>query len=185
MLLSLAGGRVAAEPMAFYAPPEQSKASMLIDGENALTITGVFATSTARLRFDTETSTLSDFQFAVRTTGLTTANAEQDTELTGSKVFNSSEFPEISFKQTAPAVYADDQDTAVVAGILTAHGISKPISIDVKIERVGPNSVGDDTATVSMVGHIKRSDFQLGTDTTPQKYGDIITLKLDMEAIKN
>lgn len=76
--------------------------------------------------------------------------------------FDVAKFPTASFKSTAVAPAGEGK--LKVDGDLTLHGVTKPVSLDVTINKVGesPGGKGGTTAGFDASTTIKRSDFGLG-----------------------
>jgi polyisoprenoid-binding protein YceI len=77
------------------------------------------------------------------------------------------------------------QNTAKVTGNLTLHGVTKPVTLDVTLNKVGTNMMKLQTAGFSAKTVIKRSDFGiLAYLSTPGNVllGDEVTLDIESEA---
>ena len=76
--------------------------------------------------------------------------------------FDVAKFPTASFKSTAVAPAGEGK--LKVDGDLTLHGVTKPVSLDVTINKVGesPGGKGGTTAGFDASTTVKRSDFGLG-----------------------
>lgn len=94
--------------------------------------------------------------------------------------FDAAKFPTATFKSTK--VDVTSADTAKVTGDLTIKGITKPIVLDVKLNKIGENFKGQTVAGFSAKGELKRSDFNAGAYAPG--VSDEIKLKITVEAIK-
>ncbi len=106
-----------------------------------------------------------------------TANAKRDEHLEGPDFFNAKQFPTIAFKSNK--ITKVDDDHYDVEGMLTLHGVSKPIAV--QLERTG-------TARTPMTGKItgyatefkiKRSDYGMKLMVGP--IGDEVLLIVSLE----
>lgn len=83
-----------------------------------------------------------------------------DAELAGPAWLDAGRFPQIVFKSTLIA--PTGPDTANVTGDLTLHGVTKPVTLDVKFNGgYGPNEMdpGGSRIGFSAQGKLKRSEF--------------------------
>jgi polyisoprenoid-binding protein YceI len=118
------------------------------------------------------------FQIASMVTGL----PELDKHLKGKLFFDVEQFPTATF--VSDKVDVTSQNTAKVHGMLTLHGVSKPVILDVTLNQVGKNPVTDKmTAGFSAKTKIKRSDF--GMNTLSPALGDEVNLDVEAEAFKS
>ena len=76
------------------------------------------------------------FDITAKTESIDTGNAKRDTHLKSPDFFSAKEFPNISFKSTS--VKSAGENKYEVAGDLTLHGVTKPITVT--IEKVGQSN---------------------------------------------
>ena len=74
---------------------------------------------------------------SIKTESLQTQFAPRDKDLKGADWFNVTEFPEMTFVGT-DFVKKDDH-TGTVTGKLTLHGVTKPVTLNVVVNKVGQN----------------------------------------------
>ena len=101
-----------------------------------------------------------------------------DEHLKGKDFFDVDQFPEATFVSTS--VDVTGKDTAKVTGTLTLHGVSKPIVLDVKLNKIGTNMMNKKTAGFSATTTIKRSDF--GISAYLPALGDDVKVSIESEA---
>ncbi|MET4677187.1 MULTISPECIES: YceI family protein [unclassified Luteibacter] len=113
------------------------------------------------LVYDEAAPTKSTVEVTLPLSGLDTFVPKLDEHLKSADFLDAAKYPNITFKSTK--VVSAGKDKLKVTGDLTAHGVTKPVTLDVTLNKVGPHpmmkvqSVGfDATAT------IKRSDFGVG-----------------------
>lgn len=98
----------------------------------------------------------------VKIADVVTGLPELDKHLMGPQFFDVSKFPEATF--VSNKVVVTGKDTAKVTGQLTLHGVSKPVTLNVTLNQVGPNPITNNmTAGFTATTTIKRSDFGMGT----------------------
>jgi polyisoprenoid-binding protein YceI len=100
-----------------------------------------------------------------------------DTELAGPRYFNAERHPAITFVSTAVA--ADPDGKGKLTGDLSFMGVTKPVTLDVVFNGVGPGMMGAGTRLgFSGTGKIKRSDF--GFEAAKAFAGDDVALDLEV-----
>lgn len=101
-----------------------------------------------------------------------------DEELRGKDMFNVAEHPSITFKSTKLEQSAPNRGT--ITGDLTFRGVTKPVTLDVTLNGVGPHPMNKkQTLGFSANGVIKRSDF--GASQWLPMVGDNVQLIIETE----
>jgi polyisoprenoid-binding protein YceI len=95
------------------------------------------------------------------------------------KFLETEKFPTIEFKSTKITRTGDK--TATLAGDLTLHGVTKPITLDVTLNNVGTNPMmaTQKDAGFTITGSLKRSDF--GMAAFIPMVGDEIALTIEVD----
>jgi polyisoprenoid-binding protein YceI len=102
-----------------------------------------------------------------------------DEHLQGKDYFNTDQFPTIVFKSTG--ITKTGTDTGKMTGNVTLLGVTKPMTLDVKLNKKGFNEFAKAAAVgFSATGTIKRSDF--GMKTLVPLVSDDVTLRIEVEA---
>ena len=146
-----------------------------------------FGFSTFRGRFDRTSGTIvldlakktGNADVTIDATSISTGVAKLDEELKGANFFDTAKYPAITFK--ARNFGFDGERLAAVNGDLTIHGVTKPVTLQVKnflckdhpMKKV-PACGADAFAT------IKRSEF--GVSTYSPNVGEEVTLEIQVEA---
>ncbi|HRE31665.1 MAG TPA: YceI family protein, partial [Candidatus Berkiella sp.] len=74
-----------------------------------------------------------------------------------------------------------DQQIKKVHGQLTLHGVTKPITLMVKLNKIGNNPITDKPSIgFSATAQLKRSDFEI--TTMLPGVGDGVNLSIEIEA---
>lgn len=106
---------------------------------------------------------------------------ELDKHLKGTLFFDVAKYPTATF--VSNKVELTGKDSAKVLGTLTVRGVSKPITLNVKLSKTGVNPVTDKpTVGFSATTTLKRSDF--GITTLPGGLGDEVKIDIEAEAFK-
>lgn len=177
-----------AEEAKYYVPPTQFNAAFQVMDQGFSNLFGLFRNGTAVFLFDSGSKTVSRVKIALEAASLTTSNREAAIELTN--LFEPRAYPEIAFLAAAPASFKDGR--AEIKGTLTIHGQSKPATFEATLNQVGKSSAGGglwdkegETVGLSLRGSFKRADFAMGdAPEMPGRFGDAITLMIEMQAIR-
>jgi polyisoprenoid-binding protein YceI len=114
----------------------------------------------------------------IRAAGISSGFAPMDREFHGATLFDVAAFPEIKF--TSTALTRTSADAGTMTGNLTIKGITKPVSLAVKLNGAGPHPMTKKPAVgFSATGTLKRSDWGL-TRSVPA-VGNEITLAIEAE----
>ncbi|UDF04194.1 YceI family protein [Asticcacaulis sp. AND118] len=142
--------------------------------------TGKFMNAVGTLVLDEANPAASSVEVSFAIDGLNTGVAALDEHLKKPDFFDAAKYPTATFKSTK--VEVSGKDTAKVTGDLTIHGVTKPVTLDVKLNKIGANMKGVKTAGFSATGQIKRSDFGIGAYVPA--VSDEISLVITSEANK-
>ncbi|WP_296055403.1 YceI family protein [uncultured Amphritea sp.] len=131
------------------------------------------------LVFDKENIENSKVEITIATASVNTFHAKRDEHLSSPDFFNAAEFPEMTFSSTAITRTGDN--TATLTGDLTLMGVTKPVNLDLTINKVGEHPFNKkQVAGFTASGTIKRSDY--GMKYGAPMIGDDIALRLELEA---
>jgi polyisoprenoid-binding protein YceI len=119
---------------------------------------GDFSKPTGTAFFDSKNPSADAVDITISTASVTTTNATLDGELKSADWFDAATYPTIHFKSTQ--VVPTGPASADVTGDLTLHGVTKPVTLKVKLYGSGVNMM-DKHFTVGFHAstEIKRSDF--------------------------
>jgi polyisoprenoid-binding protein YceI len=144
-------------------------------------ITGRFDQVESEFNLDTADLTQSNVSVTIPVASISTGVEKLDQHLLGADFFNAEQFPTATFKSTG--VTAAGEGKLAVVGDLTIHGVTRPVVMDVTVNKIGEHPM----AKVPAAGFdarfaIKRSDFGLGAYVPV--VGDEVTLYITVEARK-
>jgi polyisoprenoid-binding protein YceI len=104
-------------------------------------------------------------------------------ELAGSDYFDAAKYPTATFKSTHVERGATP-DKLKVTGDLTMHGVTKPVTLDVDVVKVGEHPMRKAPAAgFTATATIKRSDF--GVTKYVPAVGDDVKIHIVTEAIES
>jgi len=143
--------------------------------------TAQFGKVEGTLEFDQAHPTKSSVNVTIPLASVNSNVPKLDEHLQGEDFFDSAKFPDATFKSTKVEQGAA-KDKLKVVGDLTLHGVTKPVTLDVTINKVGEHpmrkaaAAGFDASTT-----IKRSDF--GISKYVPMVSDDIKIHITSEAI--
>ena len=145
---------------------------------------GRFNNVSGAFTLDAKGPEASTFQVALDVASIDTNDAKRDEHLKGPDFFNAGEFPVITFKSTKVAPKKTDTGiTLEVAGDLTLHGVTKPVTLELQKLGEGPGPGGNDFRTgFSGTAKLKRSDFGMTNMVGP--VGDEVAITISIEGIR-
>ncbi len=117
----------------------------------------------------------------IHTSEIVTGIPKLDEHLKSADFFDVAQFPTATF--VSNKVDVTGTDTAKVTGILTLHGVSKPVTLDVKLNKNGVSPITQ-KQTLGFTGStiLKRSDF--GISKYLPGLSDDVQLEIEAEATK-
>ncbi|MGH8084711.1 MAG: YceI family protein [Lysobacter sp.] len=122
--------------------------------------TAHFGDADGTLVYDADNVAASSVEVTLPLSGLNSYTAKFDEHLRSSDFFDAAAFPVATFKSTK--VEAAGEGKLKVTGQLTIKDISKPVVLDVTLNKVGENMGGQPAVGFDATTTIKRSDFSVG-----------------------
>lgn len=142
------------------------------------TPSGKFMSVDGEVTLDEANPAASSVKVTVDVNGINSGVAKLDEHLKTPDFFDVAKFPTATF--TSTKVTPTGKDTAKVDGNLTLHGVTKPVTLDVKLNKLGENMMKLKTAGFTASTTIKRSEF--GITTYVPNLGDDVKIEIESEA---
>lgn len=142
-------------------------------------ITGRFDQVSGEFELVPENLAKSRISVEIPITSMSTGVAKLDTHLQGPDFFDAEKFPTASFKSSMVHVVSEKE--LHVMGNLTIHGVSKPVTLNVTVNKMAEHpmrkipAAGFDASVT-----IKRSDFGIGAYVPA--VSDEVTIRITLEA---
>ena len=131
-------------------------------------------------RFDPADPTKSSVTVTIPVSSIDTGVAKLDTHLKTDEFFDVARYPTATFKSTR--VERSGEHGLKVTGDLTLHGVTKPVVLDVVVNKVGQHPMaGRAAAGFDASATIKRSDF--GISNYVPNVSDEIRLSISTETM--
>lgn len=97
--------------------------------------------------------------FSIQVNSINTDDEKRDGHLKSPDFFDAEKYPTITFKSTS--FKKADEKTYKLAGQLTMHGVTKPVTFDVKYNGTAKDPYGNTKAGFRASTVVKRSDFNI------------------------
>jgi polyisoprenoid-binding protein YceI len=165
----------------FEVDPVHSSLIFQIEHMGIANFYGRFNSVNGEYSLDEASPANSQFNFTVKADGVDTANQKRDGHLKSADFFNVAEYPTITFKSTKVEKAADRH--LKVTGDLTLHGVTKPVTADVKLFPVKEMQQGA-KGGIETTFTIKRSDFGMNYGVSQGALGDAVTITVAIEAAR-
>lgn len=132
-----------------------------------------------QLTIDKDHPQQSKVKVIIKIDDIVTGIPELDKHLKGKLFFDTKQFPTATF--VSNRVEVTGKDKAKVYGMLTLHGVTKPITLNVVLNKAGINLLNDrETVGFSATASLKRSDY--GIKALIPEVGDDVDLEIEAEA---
>ena len=114
-----------------------------------------------------------------------TNNDKRDEHLRSSDFFNVQQFPEITFDSTRCTVSNTPEGGIVyqVTGNLTIHGVTKPITLNLRMLGEGTGPYGDQRTGFLCQIEFKRTDFGMNNLLEKNLVGDAVGVTVSFEGV--
>ncbi|HSU49136.1 MAG TPA: YceI family protein [Segetibacter sp.] len=123
------------------------------------------------------------FELTAKTASIDTRVEQRNNHLKSADFFDVDKYPEMTFKSTS--LKKNGKDTYKLSGNLTLHGITNPVTMNLKYRGVTQNPMSKaTTAGFQLDGVIKRSDFNVGPGFPAPMLSDEVRIKADGEFIQ-
>ena len=142
-----------------------------------------FQTFTGTLMLDTEDFTKSSVDVTIPIESIYTGVDKFTTHLKSPDFFNLEANPNAVATYRSRKVTKVDEDSLTVDGDLTLNGVTKPVSLDVTVNKIGAHPMTKNQAAgFDATATIKRSDFNLGYAVP--NVGDEVKIEITTEVQK-
>jgi polyisoprenoid-binding protein YceI len=142
-------------------------------------ITGRFDNVEGTIVYDPADVAASSVEFTVPIETVSSGVKEMDAHFQRDDLFDAAQFPTATFRSTSVA--AAGEGRLRVTGDLSIHGVTRPASFDVTVNKIGEHPMAKvPAAGFDAVGTIKRSDF--GVDKYVPNIPDEVTIRVSTEA---
>jgi len=181
LLLPLA---LQAAPAKFVVDEEHFSMSFEIMHVGYAPVMGMFRDVEGEFEYDEETGELSSGKLMFKAASVFTNHEKRDDHVRNKDFLNAGAHPDITFVVTGFEKTGDN--TGTVTGDLTLLGQTRPVDIDVTLNKAAEYPFGHEEYTLGISAEtvIKRSDWGMTYGVDNGMVGDEVTLRFGFEAIK-
>ena len=150
-------------------------------------VQGRFDRFEGKIRFDPTHPEKTTVEGTVDVASINTNVKERDEDLRSKRFFDVEHYPKITFVSTGVTNIDAGMKTAKLHGILTMHGVEKPVVMDVSYYGAGADPWGNRRAGFSARTTISRTDFGLSWNETLETggllVGDDVQIEIQVEGL--
>jgi len=187
LLAGMSAAQARAQASDWKIDPAHSEADFSIKHMAISTVHGSFHAVSGMLRLDPNDVAKSSVEATIDVNSVDTGVAARDNHLKSPDFFETAKYPTMTFKSTAVSKAGDHYN---LAGILTLHGVSKPVVLS--LETPSKEQVGMDGKSVhrgfTATTTINRKDFGLNWNGTLKSgdtaIGDDVKIEIDIDAVR-
>ena len=155
--------------------PNHTRVTFGVSHMGFTTYYGDFTKPSGTVMLDPKMPDASRFDVTVATDSVMVPNDKLLGELKSDQWLDAAKYPEVTYKSTK--VVRTGPDTAKVTGDFTLHGVTKPLTLDVRFNGAGTNPLDKAyTAGFDATGRIRRSDY--GVKTYVPLIGDEVDIRI-------
>jgi polyisoprenoid-binding protein YceI len=143
-------------------------------------VRGEFGNVRGTILFDDENPADTRIDATIDATTINTRVAARDEDLKSASFFDVARYPEIAFRSTS--VRASGGNRFSVAGDLTMHGVTRPVTLDVEATPPVKDGRGNERRGAEATTKLSRKEFGVSAD--PGAVGDEVRVTIDLEAVR-
>ncbi|WP_208984519.1 YceI family protein [Stappia sp. TSB10GB4] len=144
---------------------------------------GLFLKGEGSFTYDENTRELSDLSVAIETASVFSNDERRDGHLRSDDFLSADAHPRITFRMTDAR--AETEATGTVIGDLTLRGVTRPVTLNVTLNKIGPYPFGDTHVVgISARTVLRRSDFGMIYAVENGFVGDEVDIRIDLEAVR-
>jgi len=162
--------------------PSHTTVAFLVEHVGFARTLGRFTEVEGEFAWDPDTRELSDVRIVVATASVATDDAARDKHVRSEDFLSVKAHPEMVFELSGPV--AVDADGTRLDGTLTLRGQTRPLALDVTLNKSDTYPFGHEKATlgISARGALARSDYGMEYAVANGLVGDEVELLIETEA---
>ncbi|MES2297728.1 MAG: YceI family protein [Pseudomonadota bacterium] len=179
-LLMLCAGAATSAPLTYTITSKLSRVNLSIEHQGFIQLSGTLKITPGSFVFDQQDWSKSSISVSLPTKTLNMGDDLWNSQLRGdsswAKLFNTQY---ITFRSTR--VERSDATHGLMHGELTMAGVTKPVTLQMRVNKIGRNEVSEYQAIgITATSTVKRSQF--GLDAYSDLVGDDLAVQIQMEA---
>ena len=149
-------------------------------------VTGRFAKFGGQVVYDADAPAASSVSAEIDANSITTMNERRDGHLKSPDFFDTAKFPTLTF--TSTKVTPGANGSFKVEGMLTMHGVAKPVTLDTSFLGAGPGTGGAARIGFEATTSVNRKDYGVLWNKTLDQggtmLGDDVRIAIDIEGVE-
>ena len=179
--LCIASAATAASAATWAIDPAHTNVQFSVRHMMLSNVTGEFGKVSGSIQGDQAAAASAVIEATIDASSINTREPKRDEHLKSPDFLDVAKYPTITFK--SKKIEPAGAGSFKVTGDLTLHGVTRPVTLNVVFNGVGPGLMGAGTRMgFSGVGRIKRSEFNV-TGGRPWA-GDDVDLQFDVEFVR-
>ena len=179
----LAGTAAGSEPAQYSLDPVHTRVIFAIDHAGFSKAVGTVSGSIGQLRFDPEDWTRATLQASVPLARIDLGDAGWNKATLAKNLLNVEDYPTAAFVSTRVEPLAPNR--ASVYGMLTLHGVSREVVLDVTLNAAKRHPLPPFRRTVGFSATAMLSRKEFGIDAWASVIGDAVELRIEAEATRS
>ncbi len=182
--MALSSTAAIAEPQTYVIDDEHFSMAFEIMHIGYAPVMGMFRDVEGQFEYDEEEKQLTSGKLTFKSKSVFTNHDKRDDHLRNEDFLDSGKFPDIIFEVTGFETTGDN--TGVVTGDLTLLGQTRPMDVDVTLNKSAKYPIGhkDYTLGLSAEATLNRSDWGMTYGIENDLVGDEVRLRFGLEAIR-
>ncbi len=165
----------------YKADPVHSSNAFRIKHANIAEFYGRFNDISGEYTLDSAKPEACKFEFEIKTASVDTRVEARDKHLRSAEFFDAEKYPNITFKSSKVRKAGDN--VYEVAGDLTLHGVTKPLTVRIELTGAGPAMRGEFRSGLETKFTIDRRDY--GMKGFPGMLGDEVLIAVAIEGVRS
>ena len=165
--------------------PSHSRIGFVARHAMVTKVRGSFEEYTGTAAIDGANPSASTLDVDIKAASINTRNADRDAHLRSADFFDVETYPTIDFVSTGVRYEGGD---FLVDGVLTMHGVTKPVTFELEFGGFGTDQWGNFKAGATATTVVNREDFGLTWNAALETGGflvaDKVVLEFEVSAIK-
>jgi polyisoprenoid-binding protein YceI len=165
--------------------PTHSRVEFAVKHMGIATVRGTFDEFEGTLEVGSDLAS-SRARGSVKVASIDTNDDQRDEHLRSADFFEAERYPQITFESTR--IEPVDNDTSLVFGNLTMHGITNEIKVEIVLQGTDVDPWGNERVGLEAVSVLKRSDYDMkfnqALGSGNALVGDKVSISLDISAVR-
>ncbi|HJS80995.1 MAG TPA: YceI family protein [Vitreimonas sp.] len=175
-----AAGAAHAEPVTYTLDPAHTQVAFTIERFGFNNVLGRFETVSGEVVLDQANPAASSVHAVIQVGSVDSSNDTRDEHLRGERWLNATQFPTMEFRSTSVRITGENR--AEVIGDLTLLGQTHPVTLDVRLNRMGPLPNNQrQAAGFTATGTLQRSAW--GSTGAAQLIGNDVSIRIEALAV--